>query len=289
VVVRTSESATVSVVIPTYNRCDLVVRALASVAGQSRPVDQVIVVDDGSTDGTAEKIEAEFQGIEVHTQENRGVSSARNRGIRAARGEWIAFLDSDDEWHPAKLERQLDVLATSRYRVCHCEEIWIRGGRRVNPGQRHAKPDGWIYRSCLPLCAISPSAVIIHRTVFETIGLFDESLPVCEDYDLWLRISARYPVELVDEALVTKYGGHTDQLSTSMWGMDRFRVRSLERAWRRLPLTAGDRIATLEILLAKLEILVGGARKRQRDDLLGALEPKLPHFARLLELERAAL
>jgi GT2 family glycosyltransferase len=289
VVVPTSESATVSVVIPTYNRCDLVVRALASVAEQSRPVDQVVVVDDGSSDGTAERIEAEFSGIEVHTQENRGVSSARNRGIRAARGEWIAFLDSDDEWHPAKLERQLDALATSRHRVCHCEEIWIRGGRRVNAGQRHAKPDGWIYRSCLPLCAISPSAVIIHRTVFETIGLFDESLPVCEDYDLWLRVSARYPVELVDEALVTKYGGHSDQLSTSMWGMDRFRVRSLERAWRRLPLPAGDRIATLETLVEKLEILVGGARKRQRDDLLGTLEPKLPHFTRLLELERAAL
>ena len=119
--------------------------------------------------------------------------------------------------------------------------------------------------------------------------MFDESPPVCEDYDLWLRFSSLFPWELVDEALVTKYGGHADQLSTSMWGMDRFRVRSLERAWRRIPLPAGDRIATLETLVEKLEILVSGARKRQRDDLLGALEPKLPHFARLLELERAAL
>lgn len=284
-----SENGEVSVVIPTYNRRDLVLRALASVAEQTRPADQVIVVDDGSSDGTAERIEAEFSGVEVHSQDNRGVSSARNRGIRAARGEWIALLDSDDEWHPAKLERQLGALATDGRRVSHCEEIWIRDGRRVNAGQRHAKPDGWVYRSCLPLCAISPSAAVIHRSVLQTVGLFDEQLPVCEDYDLWLRVAARYPVLLVDEPLVVKYGGHADQLSTSMWGMDRFRVRSLERAWRRLPLRPKDRIATLETLLEKLEILVGGARKRHRVDLLEDLEPKLPHFANLLELERIAL
>ena len=158
--------------------------------------------------------------------------------------------------------------------------------RVVNAGDRHVKREGWIYRHCLPLCAISPSSVMLHRSVFEAVGRFDESLPVCEDYDLWLRVAARYRVTLVGEALVTKYGGHEDQLSRSTWGMDRYRVRALARAWRELDLAPADRVATLETLLEKLEVVLGGARKRDKRRLVETLEARRRHFAHLLELER---
>ena len=276
----------VSVVIPTYERAEWVVRALQSVYAQTRPADEVLVVDDGSTDGSAEIIDERFPQADVIRQKNLGVSAARNAGIRQARGEWIALLDSDDEWAPTKLERQMEALSDGSFRICHCDEIWIRQGQRVNPRQHHAKPGGWIYRQCLPICAMSPSATVIHRRVFAELGLFDETLPVCEDYDLWLRITSRYPVLFVDEQLVTKYGGHADQLSSSLWGMDRFRVRALERAWRTLDLPRGDRIATLEMLVKKMGILVTGARKRDRVDLVEEIELRLPHFQHLLSLER---
>jgi len=283
---RGTAAGAVAVVIPTYERAGLVERALASVAAQTRPPAEVIVVDDGSTDGTAERVARAFPEVTLLTQENLGVSAARNRGIRESKSEWLAFLDSDDEWAPPKLERQVADLAASRHRIGHCEEIWIRDGQRVNAGERHAKRGGWIYRHCLPLCAISPSAAVIHRSVLDRVGMFDESLPVCEDYDLWLRVTAEFPVRLLDEPLVTKYGGHADQLSRALWGMDRFRVRALEGAWRTLELTLADRIATLETLIAKIEILLSGARKRQRRDLVEDLERRLPHFSHLLDLER---
>jgi len=279
-------NTSVTVVVPTYQRSEFVLRALESVFRQTRLPQEVVMVDDGSTDGSAELVEQRFPQVRVIRQENRGVSAARNAGIRQARGEWIALLDSDDQWAPTKLERQIEALDGGAYRVCHCDEIWIRHGRRVNPRQRHAKPGGWIYRQCLPLCAMSPSAILIHRSVLAEVGLFDETLPVCEDYDLWLRIAARYPVLYVDELLVTKYGGHSDQLSTSLWGMDRFRVQALQKAWRLLALSRHDRVATLEMLVEKLEILLSGACKRDRTDLVAELELRLPHFLHLLSLER---
>lgn len=281
-------SGQVSAIIPTFDRADLVLRALESVYRQTLPPDEVLVVDDGSTDSSAERVAERFPETRVIRQENRGVSAARNAGIRQATGEWIALLDSDDEWAPTKLERQMEALAGGAHRICHCDEIWIRNGKRVNPRQRHAKPGGRIYRDCLPLCAISPSAVVINKLLLTEVGLFDESLPVCEDYDLWLRITSRYPVLYVDETLVTKYGGHEDQLSSSLWGMDRFRVRALTKAWRTLSLSSQDRIATLETLTGKLEILLAGARKRGRTEMVEEIELQLPHFYRLLFLERMA-
>ncbi len=98
-------------------------------------------------------------------------------------------------------------------RVCHTDEIWIRNGRRVNARKKHGKKGGWIFQHCLPLCAMSPSSIMIHRDVFTALGGFDERLPACEDYDLWLRITARYPVLFTRQPLIEKYGGHDDQLS----------------------------------------------------------------------------
>jgi len=255
----------VSVVIPTFDRESVLPRALDSVFAQTRPPAEVIVVDDGSTDSTVRCLEVEYPQVELLTQENRGVSAARNRGIEAASEEWIALLDSDDEWTPTKLERQFDRLATHPENlVCHTDEIWIRHHRRVNPKRKHAKYGGRIFQYCLPLCAMSPSSILVHRSVFDAVGLFDEEMPACEDYDLWLRICARYPVLYLDEALVVKYGGHPDQLSRRIWGLDRFRIRALEKILDSGELGTDDAEATLNTLLEKIDIYVAGAEKREK-------------------------
>lgn len=260
--------ASVSVIIPAFNRRDFLREALRSVFDQTSPPLEVLVVDDGSTDGTAATVESEFPAARILSQPNQGPSAARNLGIRSARGEWLAFLDSDDLWHPRKLERQVAELARRpRYRIAYTDEIWIRRGVRVNPGKVHRKYSGWIFHRCLPLCIISPSSVIIHREIFEEAGRFDEALPVCEDYDLWLRLGARYPIYFQEEKLITKRGGHPDQLSNREWGNDRFRIAALRKilddttGW----FSADHKRQAREWLQVKCAILAQGCRKRGKE------------------------
>ena len=261
----------ISVIIPVRNRVDLVGRAIESVRTQSHPDFELIVVDDGSVDGTADRVQSEY-GDEVtllRLPQNKGVSAARNHGIEVAQGEWIAFLDSDDEWCREKLEQQLRGLADSGLLVCHTDEIWIRDGVRVNPHKHHQKHGAWIFRQALPLCAMSPSSLLLHRDVFETIGLFDESLPACEDYDLFLRLTCRFEVLYLEQKLTIKYGGHDDQLSQLHPAMDRFRVTSLDRILRdsTAPLSESDRDEAIQVLLKKAHIVRGGAEKRGNAEL----------------------
>lgn len=264
---------TVSAVLPTWNRAHTLERALVSVRAQTRSAEEVIVVDDGSEDATAELIARDFPEVRYLRIAHAGVAAARNHGIAAARGEWLAFLDSDDEWQPGKLEAQLAVLAADgEHRLCHTDETWIRNGRRVNPRERHRKQGGWIFQSCLPLCAISPSAVVIHRSVFETVGVFDESLPACEDYDLWLRVCARYPVLYLDQKLVIKHGGHADQLSRTVPVLDRYRIRALARILETAALSEDDRGAAVATLLAKIAVVRQGAERRDRREEVEQLD-----------------
>ncbi|MET0065698.1 MAG: glycosyltransferase [Candidatus Thiodiazotropha sp.] len=256
-------SSTVSVIIPSFNRAHTLARALDSVIAQTHPVLEIIVIDDGSTDQTDELIARDYPQCVCLRQSNRGVSAARNRGISHARGEWLALLDSDDSWMPEKLEQQFAALAASPgLRLCHTDEIWIRNGTRINPMRKHRKQGGQIFAQCLPLCVISPSASLMHRSLFETYGLFDEDLPACEDYDLWLRVCSREAVAFVEQPLVVKYGGHEDQLSRQYWGMDRFRVRALSKLLEARILSAEDRQKTLQVLEQKCRILIQGAEKR---------------------------
>jgi len=279
----------ISVVIPTYNRAHLLGRALDSVLSQTLPPLEIIVVDDGSSDGTEALLKHSYPQVDYLCQEHQGVSRARNHGVAESRGEWIAFLDSDDQWLPGKLEKQTEALDRQpHFQLCHTEEIWIRRGRRVNPMRKHAKSGGWIFEKCLPLCVISPSSVLIDRTLFESAGGFDEDLPACEDYDLWLRVCARNPVLFLDDALIRKYGGHHDQLSRQHWGMDRFRVRALEKLLASGIPTEVQYQAALQTLLQKCEILVQGAHKRGRFERADHYRRLILHYQSLsLELEGA--
>jgi len=259
-------SPLVSVVIPAHNRRDFLAEAVVSVQQQTYEPFEVIVIDDGSTDGTAEMIRERFPRVRLVCQPHRGVSAARNRGIAEARGDYITFLDSDDTWLPKKLAAEMDILlGNPEIKICYTDEIWIRRGVRVNPMKKHRKYGGWIYPHCLPLCIISPSSVILKREVFDVVGSFDEALPACEDYDLWLRVTAKYPVYFIEKPLIVKRGGHDDQLSRAYWGMDRFRVYALLKMLRKNELPRAWRLLTTEELKKKCRILIQGFEKRGKE------------------------
>jgi glycosyltransferase involved in cell wall biosynthesis len=256
----------VSVIIPTHNRRDYVREAIASVVAQTYQDFELIVVDDGSDDDTGTLV-AEFSpvcpSLRYVCQANQGVSVARNTGVALSSGHYLAFLDSDDVWQPSKLERQLAFFgAHPRASICQTEEIWLRRGVRVNPHAKHRKTGGDIFARSLERCLVSPSAVMLRRSLFDRVGGFDPCLPACEDYDLWLRIGATQPIHLLDTPLVIKRGGHPDQLSQRFWGMDRFRVRALQKLLDSGILSAEQRRLTVRVFHNKCAVLARGARKR---------------------------
>jgi len=256
----------VSVIIPTYNRGWVLREAVDSVLAQDFKDFELIVVDDGSTDNTRQILESYDQDLIVLRQSNKGVSAARNRGIAAARGRLVAFLDSDDLWLPRKLSSQVDFFNSNPAALINqTEEIWIRNGVRVNPKTRHHKFAGMIFEKSLALCLVSPSAVMMKRSLFDEVGLFDEDLPACEDYDLWLRISWRYPVHLIETPLIIKRGGHADQLSQAP-GLDRFRIRALKKIIESNQLTEAQHLSTVMVLKEKCKIYADGCLKRGRKD-----------------------
>jgi glycosyltransferase involved in cell wall biosynthesis len=256
--------AVVSVIIPTFNRAGRVVRAISSVLEQTFTDFELNVVDDGSTDDTQRAVaQFEDQVTYIAHPTNLGVSAARNTGIKNSSAPFIAFLDSDDHWLAEKLEVQMDFFESNpKALACQTEEIWIRKGRRVNPKKKHQKPSGDIFEPSLNLCLVSPSAVMLRRSLLDEVGFFDENLPACEDYDLWLRISCRYPVYLIGLPLIVKAGGHGDQLSSRHKGMDRFRIKALVKLIKSGELSEKQLRITLKELDLKCRIYGKGCIKR---------------------------
>ncbi|MCP4109799.1 MAG: glycosyltransferase [Desulfobacteraceae bacterium] len=263
---KKNDNPLVSVIIPTYNRASMLKQAVDSVLAQDFADFELIVVDDGSDDNTQEILNKYQDEIIVIQQENKGVSAARNKGIVSASGRFTAFLDSDDLWMPKKLSAQVSFFHSNPGAlICQTEEIWIRNNVRVNPKKKHKKLSGMIFEPSLYLCLVSPSAVMIKRSLFDEVGVFDENLPACEDYDLWLRISCRYPVYLIDTPLIVKQGGHEDQLSRAP-GLDRFRIRSIKKIIESGLISGSQYAAAIKILKEKCLIYAGGCMKRGREE-----------------------
>ncbi|MDR2550920.1 MAG: glycosyltransferase family 2 protein [Desulfobulbus sp.] len=262
----------ISAIIPTHNRESFLERSIGSVLAQRLACGELIVVDDGSTDNTAALVERVVASsavpVRLVRQRNSGAAAARNAGIRLARGRLLAFLDSDDWWLPDKLAVQAAAMAARpESLVAHTREIWFRRGQRVNQKKKHDPPGGDIFAASLGMCVVGMSTVMARRELFDRYGLFDESLPCCEDYDFWLRIGCREPFLLVPNRLTGKDGGRPDQLSTiHRQGMDVFRIRSLAALLDSDVLRPDQRRAAVAELARKCRIYGQGCGKHGRPE-----------------------
>ena len=272
----------VSVIIPTFNRAHCVAESIRSVLVQGEL--ELIVVNDGSKDATVKEL-ASFPTIQViNLAENRGVSYARNKGLERARGSLICFLDSDDLWEEGKLKAQVQWMQVHpECMAVYTDEIWIRNGVRVNPMKKHQKYSGDIFRQCLPLCIVSPSSVMLRKSILDEVGGFDELMPVCEDYDLWLRIAVRYSFKFLKEKLILKRGGHRDQLSRKYWGMDRWRVYALDKLLRGDDLNMQQREWVTEMLINKSSILIHGFEKRGKTEEARIYKNLVSHYSKRID------
>ncbi|MBE0583358.1 MAG: glycosyltransferase family 2 protein [Desulfofustis sp.] len=262
----------ISVIIPTHNRADRLDTALRSVLEQTLLPAEILVIDDGSIDDTEHRVAVLGRTAAVHLvylrQPNRGPAAARNLGIARASFDLLAFLDSDDCWQPRKLEIQAHALRSSpSYLVSHTREIWYKRGRPINQKKRHCPPHGFIFDQCLSLCCVGMSTVMAHRSLFHEVGMFDEALPCCEDYDLWLRVAASRPFLLVDLPLTVKHGGRPDQVSvTYRQRMDRFRIQALAKQLGISRLTTVQRLQLGRELIRKCGIYGTGCGKHGRPE-----------------------
>ncbi|MDF1877431.1 glycosyltransferase [Sulfurimonas sp. SAG-AH-194-L11] len=269
----------ISVIIPSYNRDEFLQRAIESVLKQTYQALEIIVIDDGSTDNTSIIVQ-KFPNIKYIYQKNSGVSSARNLGIANACHEWLAFLDSDDEWVTNKLEEQVSFHKDySETFVSYTDEIWIRDDINVKIPKKFQKLGLDVFMENLSFCNIAPSSVLIHKSIFESVGTFDESLEVCEDYDLWLRILLENKIALINKKLTKKYAGHKNQLSFKYWGMDRFRVITLEKLLQNKKDISDEKVEIIQNeLLTKYTLLLKGAIKYDKVEDIQIYERKVAKF-----------
>ncbi len=282
-----------SIIIPTYDRKHFVRIAVNSVLNQTFPDYELLIIDDGSNDGTKEFIReitrrcsSAPEKIRYFYQRHHGVSCARNAGIKEARGEFILFLDSDDRFCRRKLERtKIHIEQHPGVKVFHTEEIWYRNGKLLTPKAYHKKPSGFVFPHALKLCSISISTAAVKREIFAAAGGFDPALPACEDYDFWLRVTWRYPVLLIPEWLTIKEGGRSDQQSQKYPAMDKFRIYALEKLLKTNQLPNHLYQLAYEELKRKCRIYTKGALKRHKisevtrcQNLIALLEqPAPPH------------
>lgn len=263
-------SESISVIIPTYNRSYCLERAVLSVLKQTLVCDELIIVDDGSTDDTRERV-ADIQKrfpnrLSYFYHPNRGVAAARNFGISKASGSLLAFLDSDDHWHKTKLAKQVESMVKHPdFLVSHTKEKWLRRGQHLNQKKIHIPRDGDIFDHCLILCGVGMSTVMAKKELFEQVGNFNEDFHCCEDYEFWLRVSARHLFLLVDEPLTVKEGGRDDQLSCQYGvGMDKLRISAIQNILQSGELSESKHKRALDELKKKCRIYGQGCLKHQK-------------------------
>ncbi len=206
-------SVLVSAIIPTYNRVKLVQRAIDSALAQTRPIDEIIVVDDGSTDGTEGILNSRYgDRIRYVRQANAGVSAARNHGLSLARGRYLALLDSDDIWMPEKTRIQANFLdANLEIGMVLCDVVCFDAAAGVSDIMRRRDvipADGWVLEHVLMNPALVPASAMFRREVYTHVGGFDTGLRTAEDIDFHLRVAARWQIGVVEEPLIEAMRGH---------------------------------------------------------------------------------
>ena len=260
----------ISVIIPTLNRLNFLSNCIKSILSQTYPADEIILVDNKSTDGTVNDIKDKFKMVKILIEKKKGVSSARNLGIVNSKNDWVAFLDSDDEWMPDKIKKQIELIKKLNYKISfiHTNEIWVRNGIQLNQKKKHIKKGGYIFRDCLDICKISPSTTLIKKSLFNQYGLFNTKFKVCEDYEMWLRLTSKIEIGIIEEDLVKKNGGHNDQLSMKYWGLDRYRIKALEELILTNNIKKEYRCMALNELIKKINIMILGAINRKNKRIL---------------------
>lgn len=254
----------VSVIIPTFNRAEFLTRSISSVLNQSYNDLELIIVDDGSTDETKEVVESfKDSRLSFYHKSNGGVSSARNLGVSKAQGEYIAFLDSDDEWQLDKISTQVSYLKNTGKVLVHTAEKWLRDGKVVKQKKHHQKNGGDMFIRSLQGCVISPSSVLMKKSLYEKVGGMREDFVVCEDYDFWLKVTSLHDIGFLEEEFVNKYAGHADQLSFKFFAMDYWRVKSMAWVYQNRPLSEERAKALLKSAQKKCQYLLKGYKKHQ--------------------------
>ncbi len=272
----------ISVLVPTYNRKALLRESLESVFAQDFSGYEVIVVDDGSNDGTEKMIAGlrkRFNLRYIRVNHSGMPGKVRNIGAAEAKGDFLAFLDSDDLWLPEKLSRQMRYMKKGGARISHTREIWLREGREISQkGQKHRR-EGMIFRDALKKCIIGPSTVIMERDFFEESGGFREDLEIAEDYEFWLRITCRNPVGYLDEALTVKRAGGWDQLSEKYGHIEYFRIKGLRALVGNGYFEDLHALARQE-LVRKCRIYAAGCSKRGRAEEAARFESEAEEYAK---------
>jgi len=259
-----------SIIIPTYNRKQFLKIALNSVLAQTFNNYEIIIVDDGSTDGTRGMFEGQNPWAQACGkkakyiyQQNKGPAAARNTGIKQAKGEFICLLDSDDRFREDKLKVAYEYIKKyPQYKIFHTEEIWYKDGALLPQKIYHKKPSGSVFGNSVKICSIGTSTAIIQKDIFTEIGLFDEKLLACEDYEFWLRVTNKRKVLLIPDYLTIKQGGHPGQQSFKYEAMDTFRIYALKKILESNELTKDNFKIAADELKRKCEIFIKGALKR---------------------------
>lgn len=271
---RTEKPPTVSIIIPTYNRAHLLGRAIQSVLNQTYKDFELIVVDDGSTDNT-EQIVRSFSDERiryVRHKKNKGVAAARNTGIKTARGEYMAFQDSDDEWLPEKLEKQTGIFETAlpEVGVVYTGVHRLKNNRKAYiPSSGITQKEGYIFSSLLKGNFISTPAALVKKECFQRAGMFDERFPSAEDRELFIRISKYYQFRCIDEPLVIAYH-QPDSISANQSA----RVRALELIYEKHfeDIKKDRRVLASHCLNLGHHLCAGGELNRGRNYLIKAVK-----------------
>lgn len=256
----------ISVIIPTFNRYEFTKKAIKSVKKQTRQAVEIIVVDDGSTDNT-HLLKNDRDIIYLPIPHNGNPGFVRNRGVEAASGRYIAFLDSDDLWEKNKLELQLAFMAENpALRISHTRELWLRNNKTISQKtQKHVR-QGDMFEDALKKCTIGPSTVLLEKSLYTETGGFREDLEIAEDYEYWLRITAANQVGYIDTPLTRKIAGHDGQLSEKYGHIEYFRIMGLKDLVDSAAFPEQKQQTALKALAEKCRIYALGCYKREKAD-----------------------